>query len=425
MNQSKSGIPKGCMIVCGVLIGVFGLFVVTVYYIALHTSMPVTSLMDKVAEDFTIDGKEVKVEFKNVEGSLSSGITIGEMIVHDKNDKGDNSTLHNLKFRYSGIWDLFVNRKFIIEEISAENINLVFLDDFFKETDEPSGFDKDFVSDMKKDSSVQILEMEDTISFELRKVEFKNTRIRTKSASTDFTIPLVYLSGLKILDNKFSLKDIIIKSDLINLALVNHEALSKEGSQEPTYKIEGDISPAIHTLVKKRITFSFEIPKNIESDTTKIGIFDNSLKQSFSSNGGLNFKLDNLNLSEFIDFKSQVVPERLNLEVEHTENEIIIIKGDFHLGLTKFSVTKKKFEKTDLNSMPFTGLAEINNSNVEVIFDKTENEGWPFYKVNLKSDKNNNKELLSQIYFQSTYAKLNSGNKSIVDNYMLNLAKSN
>lgn len=401
--------PAGCALGClGLIFGIPLVLGIIGYIVVFHSSIPIKWIVDQAQGDMSANGNPVEV--KGIKGSLSSGVSINEIIIQSEPHP---TVIEGFTFRYNGIIDAIRGNRVIIKRISADQSDIVVGADFFEISKAAGDTDK------SADSASSSTSNDDDITlFELREMQFEDTRFRTADGKLDIKIPIVRLAGLRIEGNDFELAELVVESDHLNLELT--DALPAEADENAVSfqrKVQGDIQPGIHPLVKKTITFSVELGAVDGKAQNRVRAFDGALEQSSLPGGGSLVRFNNLTLDDFIDSDDYVLPERFSITVREVDDFANLSAGEFFIGETRFDITAQKIDTSNPSSA-IVGKGEVQGQNLEVWLRRSKKRIWPPFAIELKSDQPQ-RELLALIYYQKTYDELSVEQKANVDDLKL------
>jgi len=412
VSQSHRGGKAGCTVAgcLGTAIGVPLLLILICYLVIFHSSLPLKWVAGALADEIDADGNSV--EFKGVGGSLSSGLTAKEIIIHGDTE---NSTIEGFSFRYNGLWDSVRNEQFIIEELSIQRSDIVVAPDFFESS---SDEEEPGETDETGDDSSPDEDSDDSKSgrFELRELNFENTRFRTTDGEIDVEIPRFRLAGLKIEGDDFELAELEVISDVLTLELLDAEPDEIAGQRVPfSRKIQGTVLPGIHPAVTAEIGFSVEFAAAGGEPVSRIIAFGGAFEQTALPEGRSLVWFKNLTLGDYFDPQDHLLPERLTATTSEVEGIVTMESGEFYLGKTRFEITRQLIEADDPASV-ILGSGQFGDHTFTASLRPEKERLWPPLKVKLASEpKLDPPAILARVYFHRPYAELAPEEKSRID----------
>lgn len=411
-EQKSRGRKWGCLGCLGVLIAVPLTLMGVGYYVLFHTSVPLKMM---VSEDFDINGKPV--ELRGLSGSISNGFAIEEIVVHDDLE---NTVIEGLTFHYSGLWDSIFNNRFVIEELSADRSVFIVSDDFFS-----GSVTEDNEEEQDDRAAAEATDgIKSEFVFELRELNFRETSFKSADGEIDIKIPLVRLTGLKIDANDASLAELEVVSDFLDLELVDAEPVEIDGQALPfQQKVTGIVYPKIHPLIISEIDFSFEFAAVKGRSATRMSAFNGQMQNISFPDGTTHTQFDHFSLGKFVDPTGYIVPERFSFHSSEVKKIMTVGPGEFFLGKTRFEVKAQEINTSSSDAV-LVSQAEINGQKFEATLQPVEQQVWPPFRIEIKSEqKLNAKQQLSLVYFHSTYNELTPEQKFLIDDFVTNWKK--
>ena len=398
--------PGGCILGCfGVGVGIPLIAGIVIYILAFHSSVPLKIVAGGVNDSSPI-------ELKGVGGSVSSGFTVEEVIFEESKIKG-------LTLRYSGLWDAIKNQHFVIEEFSASESEFVVGADWLDHTetrDDDTGVTSSGGSAAASDESLPF-------HFELRKLDIRDTRIRSADGAFDVSIPTIRLAGLSIKNDNFDLAELEVVSDFINLELVAATPVRIDGHYLPFSRmIRGSVLPGIHELVTKEIDFTLELAAVGSQTKGRLIAFGGTYEQVDLPDGGQRTILRDFTPADYLNCADLLPPERFNLTIHDQPASTIkeIDGGEFYLGKTRFEVPAQTQDEADPASGT-VGHAEIGDLKITVRYPSNSTSWSPRAELTSEPEMTSH-DLLSRIYFERAYEELDAAQKSRVDDLATALA---
>lgn len=219
-------------------------------YLFLYTSFPFAMLEDALREQgFEVEG---------LTGTINSGI---EFELLKKADSDGVIEMRGVKVQYSGLYELFENRKLVFENVAVKRMRLAVLRPAHSEPSHPGG-KKSGPKQPEGPPNTTVppskLEEFPIAEFGIRNVDVRDFEFIHFRSPKPIRIDSMRVSDMKVLINekKFSLGSFSMQSNFVDmgvkgLALVDKELVMKE-------PLSGSLKAGVHPILKTDVTFAMK-----------------------------------------------------------------------------------------------------------------------------------------------------------------------
>lgn len=312
----------------------------TVYYLVMHTSLPLAAVQGMLDQ-----GEGMRV--KGLGGTLASGFHVES--IEFPGEGGKTSVIEDVRFDYSGPWDLFMNQRLVIQEFSVGKAHLYILARSGSETLSPSSRSSGKSKTAKDGNGGLKL-------FRIDRICLKNLLLEDPAAEFRLEIPEASWCGLRVEGDEVDLGTVKIDSDRIDLNS-SGTLTSQQGGWKITLpeSLEGTLKPLMHKAIRWPIDF---VCRFVSGDAGKLGYhlaaLQGTLRIDIDPDGAAKLHAADLDLDAALELAPYGLPKDVNLKAElkpitdsdgtAEKSRLEIRGGDFTLGVAKFQIEPMTLE---------------------------------------------------------------------------------
>jgi len=282
------------LLIFGPIIGLIGLVILGAAvgaYVLLYTSYPFAQIEQALRQQgFEVEG---------LTGSLNSGVELSRLA--KKTPEAD-IDLKDVRFRYSGLWELMENRRLIIEtvEVGQLHLNIRKLGPGKKKPENQTAPDPGANQQIHQTHAHAAAPF--IREFGIRKVNLRNIRINTPFAPIPLSFNSIELDNLmaRAQDQFFSLDKFQLQGNLLDMIV--KDLKYADGKFEMLHPLRGTVKQQVFPGLKKDVTFTALM--NIQNEKFIGGmatLFDEKLRLSLDDKKAIDLRIASWTPSEYVE----------------------------------------------------------------------------------------------------------------------------
>lgn len=413
-NQESSSLEKkhtkkgcSCLSILSALFVIVIALIAALWILLMHTSFP----LKYVANFVEALGKSSNLKINKISGSISSGISAEKITWND-------GEISDMRFRYSGIMDVWYDKKLIIYEMHIGSAK-IFTNSSKDSATETTGSestnseDTSIAHDTTQSPSDSILQLLQIDHLSLNKITIEN-----RTTGKTINIPKIDLSNFKA-EAGVGVNFGNLEADSDHL-IIKTTDVSVADYQK---KFEIELLPKLDKMILKPIKVEAFLGFKEEKEIVSIKAFDETLSYEYDSTNKRTLTFHDTNFTDYLDIP---LPNQINLDawgidLENGDSALTIGKGTLALGMKTFEIQPIENE---------TIKVTVDEVNLDAIYREGETEiryQAPFNhhvliqvsKANLSSTPEMSPEnLISYIYHNQKFSELDATQQQKMRKYM-------
>ena len=391
----------GCGCVIKVLLGLMLLFLAVtaiIYYVVMHTSLPLSSL----ASAIEAQGASVNLRLTGISGSISSGISIQSM-------KWDDGEVADVRVKYNGILDILFNQQLILREVHIGKAHFN-VGDLTPNLANPDGSQstEEFPTTAGNESPLKL--------FQIDRLSLNDIEVKNDASGFRLSIPSILWTGFKMQGTNVEFGNFTADSDRLKIET------TPSTSAEYQRRIKIIVFPKLHPKIRQPINLAIEFGHVENKLKYRLKAFEDNLDIELKADQSIDARCLRLNLDKYFE---GTLPQELTVETVTTDvpgtpfHSLEIRGGTFKLGQGTFVISARMLERCDEQNLISFTLATCHQGNVEIDYVFTisrDTTGLPQFSQQLVTNPpTDQRQILALLFYGKPWTDLNDTERNEID----------